>query len=145
MPAPSRSVIRLQKSTIGRAINMATGILDAVAPAVAQRLVFDRFATPFRRPTVPDLHRFTLADEGPSELTIWDSGDGRTVLLIHGWSGSATQMTGFAGPLRQAGYYVAAPDLPAHGTSPGTRSDIKEFAEAILRVGRRVGPVHAIV
>jgi pimeloyl-ACP methyl ester carboxylesterase len=91
------------------------------------------------------MHRFALADEGPSELTIWDAGDGRTVLLVHGWSGSAAQMTGFVGPLTSAGYYVAAPDLPAHGTSSGRTTDIREFTESILRVARRVGPVHAIV
>jgi pimeloyl-ACP methyl ester carboxylesterase len=119
--------------------------LDAVAPALAQRLVFDLFATPWRRPGVPDMHRFTLLDEAPSDLTVWDAGDGRTVLLLHGWSGNAAQMSAFVKPLVTAGYYACAPDLPAHGASPGKRTNIKEFTEAILRVGRRVGPIHAIV
>ena len=145
MPSPSRSVARLQKSTTGRAIKWAVQTLDAVAPGLARRLVFDRFCTPYRRGATPDLHCFALVDEGPAELTVWDAGDGRTVLLIHGWSGSAAQMAGFVAPLAGAGCYVAAPDLPAHGASPGRRTDIRQITEAILRVGRRVGPVHAIV
>lgn len=141
MPSTPRSVVRLKKSTTGRAI----WLLDKVAPPVAERVVFERFCTPFRRPGTPDMHRFALADEGPSELTIWDAGDGRTVLLIHGWSGSAAQMNGFVAPLTGAGCYVAAPDLPAHGTSPGRTTDLRDFTESILRVARRVGPVHALV
>ncbi|MCA1828343.1 MAG: alpha/beta fold hydrolase [Myxococcales bacterium] len=141
MTSPSRSVVRFEKSTTGRAVRW----LDVVAPGLAQRLAFERFFTPFRRRGTPDMHRFALGDEGSSELTLWDAGDGRTVLLVHGWSGNAAQMAGFVGPFTAAGYYVAAPDLPAHGTSPGRRTDIREITEAILRVGRRVGPVHAIV
>jgi pimeloyl-ACP methyl ester carboxylesterase len=115
--------------------------LDAVVPALAQRLVFDLFGTPYRRPGATDMHHF---DEG-SGLTVWDAGDGRTVLLLHGWSGNAAQMSAFVRPLVGAGYYVAAPDLPAHGASSGRRTNIKEFTEAILRVAHRVGPIHAVV
>ena len=144
--APSRSVVRLQKSTTGRALNIGIRALDAVAPKFAQRVVLDRFSTPLRRRSVPDgMHRFGLTDEGPEELTVWDAGDGRTVLLLHGWSGNAAQFDGFVDPLVRTGYYVAAPDLPAHGTSPGISTNIAEFTDAILRVGRRVGPVHALV
>jgi pimeloyl-ACP methyl ester carboxylesterase len=137
---------RFEKSTTGRFISAGVRLLDRVAPRAAQRLVFDRFATPLRRRGAPDLpgfppHRFTL-DDG---LVVWDWGDGPTVLLVHGWNGSAAQMSGFVFPLLRAGCYVAAPDLPAHGASPGRQTNIRELTDAILRVGRRVGPVHAVV
>jgi pimeloyl-ACP methyl ester carboxylesterase len=126
-------------------LNYGIRALDALAPALAQRLVFDLFGTPYRRPSAPDMHRFELLDDASSGLIVWDAGDGRTVLLLHGWSGNAAQMSAFVQPLVSAGYYVAAPDLPAHGASPGRRTNIKEFTEAILRVARRVGPIHAII
>ena len=149
MAATSASVVRLQKSTTGRIKTVGLRILDAVAPRVAQRAAFDAFCTPVRRSQRPDVpghpaHRFAFVEEGP-EVAIWDWGDGRTVLLVHGWSGNAAQMTGFVEPLRRAGYYVAAPDLPAHGASGGRRTNLKELTETILQIGRRVGPVHAIV
>ena len=66
MPAPSASVVRLQKSTTGRIKTVALRVLDAVAPGVAQHIAFDRFCTPLRRSQRPDVpgfpaHRFATA------------------------------------------------------------------------------------
>ena len=125
--------------------------LEAVAPsaavAIANRLYFQPLAKigP-RKPEAPPLrtHRFTLRDGG-SALAIYDWADGPTVLLAHGWNGAAAQMTGFVVPLVRAGYFVAALDMPAHGESEGTRTNVSEFADAIARLGRRLGPVHAVI
>src|SRR3954470_9094443 len=141
-----RSLARLEKSTTGRIMNAAVRTLDAVAPAAAQRLAFNWFGTPQRRVEKPFIvgHRFTLAGAG-ADLAVWDWGQGRTVLLVHGWNGNAAQLSGFVPPLVRAGYYVAAPDLPAHGSSSGSRSNVRAMADALLRLGRRVGPVHAVI
>ncbi len=40
---------------------------------------------------------------------------------------------------------MVAPDLPAHGASTGRRTHVLEMADAVLRVGESVGPVHAVV
>jgi len=122
------------------------GLLDAVVPGVAQRVAFDLFGTPRRRRDKPFIlgHRFSITGEGP-ELAVWDWGDGRTVLLVHGWNGNGAQLSGFVAPLLRAGFYVAAPDLPAHGDSGGSRTNVVEMADALLRVGRRVGPIHAVI
>ncbi len=141
-----RSLVRLEKSTTGRIIQRAVRVLDAVAPEAAQRLAFDWFGKPQRRVEKPFIagHRFSLR-EGGSDLAVWDWGDGRTVLLVHGWNGNAAQFSGFVPPLVRAGYYVAAPDLPAHGSSSGARTNVRAMADALLRLGRRVGPVHAVI
>jgi len=120
--------------------------LDALAPDSAQRLAFDWFGTPIRRDEPPFIlgHRFRIVGDGP-ELAVWDWGDGPTVLLAHGWNGNGAQLAGFVPSLLRAGYYVAAPDLPAHGASAGTRSNVRAMADALLRVARRVGPVHAVI
>src|SRR3954468_24873215 len=141
-----RSLARLEKSTTGRIVQKAVRALDAVAPDAAQRLAFDWFGKPQRRAEKPFVagHRFSLK-EGGSDLAVWDWGDGRTVLLVHGWNGNAAQLSGFVTPLVRAGYYVAAPDLPAHGSSAGARTTVRDRADALLRLGRRVGPVHAVI
>jgi len=141
-----RSLVRLEKSTTGRFISTGVRILDKVAPQAAQRLAFDWFGMPRRRAEQPFIHghRFTVTGDGP-ELAVWDWGDGKTVLLVHGWNGNGAQLAGFVPPLLRAGCYVAAPDLPAHGSSGGTRSNVRVMADALLRLGRRVGPVHAVI
>lgn len=141
-----RSIVQLKKSTTVRILQRSIRALDAVAPEAAQRLAFDWFGKPQRRAEKPFIlgHRFALAGEG-SELAVWDWGDGRTVLLVHGWNGNAAQLSGFVPPLVGAGYYVAAPDLPAHGFSAGARTNVRSMADALLRLGRRVGPVHAVI
>jgi pimeloyl-ACP methyl ester carboxylesterase len=141
-----RSLARLEKSTTGRIIRNGVRLLDALAPAAAQRLAFDWFGRPQRRAEKPFIvgHRFSITDGDP-ELAVWDWGDGRTVLLVHGWNGNAAQLSGFVPPLVRGGYYVAAPDLPAHGSSSGARTNVRAMADALLRLGRRVGPVHAVI
>jgi pimeloyl-ACP methyl ester carboxylesterase len=140
------SLVRIKKSTTGRLVTAGMRVLDAVAPGAAQRFAFDLFGTPRRRrdpPAVPG-HRFSMVGDGP-ELAVWDWGEGRTVLLVHGWNGNGAQLSELVPPLVRAGHYVAAPDLPAHGDSAGKRTNVLEMADAILRVGRRVGPIHAVV
>src|SRR3989454_1470555 len=140
-----RSLERLQKSTTGRIMSAGMRVLDSVAPAAAQRLALAWLGRPRRRLGQPvGGHRFRLTGDGP-ELAVWDGGDGPTVLLVHGWNGNAAQLAGLAPPLLRAGYYVAAPDLPAHGVSAGTHTNVRAMADALLRLGRRVGPVHAVI
>src|SRR2546426_7589813 len=141
-----RSLEQLNKSTTGRIVNAGMRLLDSVAPAAAQRLAFDWFGRPRRRVGRPAIgaHRFRLTGDGP-ELAVWDWGDGPTVLLVHGWNGNAAQLSGLVPPLLRAGYYVATPDLPAHGASAGTHTNVRAMADALLRLGRRVGPVHAVI
>ena len=158
---------RLIKSTTDRLILGASGAalraLGIAAAGAADHLALELFARPRQglRPIAPEApglaaHRFqVVAPESrlapprrPAEantLAVWDWGEGPTVLLVHGWNGNAAQLSPFVAPLVRAGYYVVAFDQPAHGSSPGRRATVPDFAEAVLAVGRRVGPVHAIV
>jgi len=141
-----RSLVRLEKSTTGRVISAGVRALDLIAPKTAQRLALDLFLTPQRNRQTPFIvgHRFAVREDG-LDLNVWDWGNGPTVLFVHGWNGNAAQFSGFVPPLVRAGYYVAAPDLPAHGSSGGTRTNLRELADAVARLGRRVGPIDAIV
>jgi pimeloyl-ACP methyl ester carboxylesterase len=146
----------LNKSTTGRlivtsAVGAALRVLGAVSPETADALTLDLFCRPQKpkrtlEPRAPGLvgHRFTVPF-GDENIAVWDWGEGPTVLLVHGWNGCAAQMSRFIEPLVRAGYYVVAPDLPAHGASSGRRTNLFEFAEAVALLGRRVGPVHGVI
>lgn len=68
-----------------------------------------------------------------------------TVLLVHGWTSEAAFMTAFIEPLRRSGFRVVAFDFPAHGHSPGRRTNLAECARAMLGVADHYGPIHAAV
>lgn len=123
-------------------------ILSLVAPRVAGRIALRLFCTP-QRHHVPGWEREIAAGGartivgGRFAARTW--GAGPIVLLVHGWEGRGTQLGRFVAPLVAAGFRVVAVDGPAHGESPGRRTDLIEFTEALRRIGRDLGPLAAIV
>src|SRR5512140_1573256 len=97
--------------TIPWAVRLLQG-LAWVAPGLAEEQALKLWGTPVRssrEPQSPGLtgHKFRV--EGKSgRLWVWDFGVGPTVLLVHGWSGSAAQMSHFIGPLVKAGFNAVA-------------------------------------
>jgi pimeloyl-ACP methyl ester carboxylesterase len=67
------------------------------------------------------------------------------VLVVHGWTSEASFMTAIAEAIRRAGFRVVLFDLPAHGLSDGRRTNLIECARAMLEIGERLGPIHAVV
>lgn len=74
----------------------------------------------------------------------WGTGE-RRVLLVHGWSGHAGQLTSFVEPLVAAGWRVIAIDLPAHGESQGKTASVVHFKRAILHAQEIHGPFHGVI
>lgn len=123
-------------------------VVGAVSPAAAGRLGLRLFCTP-RRHHRPAWERQIAATGerlriGPG-LAAHAWGAGPIVLLVHGWEGRGLQLGRFAEPLVAAGCRVIALDLPAHGESHGTRTDLIECTEALRKVGRDLGPLAGIV
>lgn len=81
----------------------------------------------------------------PSKYGVLDEAPVPTILLVHGFGGSAGQMGGFAAPLIAAGYRVISFDMPAHGAAAGSRSSLPEMIETLLEVAGRVGPLEGII
>lgn len=81
---------------------------------------------------------------GELAVTTWGN-SGPAVLLMHGWGGARTQMTGFVDPLLFAGFRVVAFDQPAHGESDGTMTNLLEIAPTMDLIAKHEGPFHAIV
>jgi pimeloyl-ACP methyl ester carboxylesterase len=88
--------------------------------------------------------RMTLPVDGiPVALYRW--GAGPVVVFVHGWSGRGTQVAAFVEPLTAAGYCVLAFDAPAHGKTPGRRTNILEFVAALQAIAATCGPLHGAI
>jgi len=87
----------------------------------------------------------TLAGEVCTYVYEPDEEPRGTVLLVHGWTSEAAFMTAFSEPLRRSGLRVVAFDFPAHGHSPGRRTNLAACARAMLGVAEYYGPIDAAV
>ncbi len=74
----------------------------------------------------------------------WGS-SGKTVLLVHGWSGRGTQLGSFVAPLIDSGFRVLSFDAPAHGRSSGKNTNIYEIASTILALDKKYGPFASVI
>jgi acyl-lipid omega-6 desaturase (Delta-12 desaturase) len=61
---------------------------------------------------------------------LWEGQQRRTALLVHGWGADSGSMYGLVAPLLAEGFRVGAFDGPAHGASPGKRTNLTEFVNA---------------
>lgn len=130
---------------------IATQALGLVSPRLAGRPASTLWFTPWRLPQ-SDRARARERDwlEGSTPFQVaglrgFVAGNGPVVLLVHGWGGWASTLGTFVRPLVEAGQQVVAMDLPAHGASPGRRTNPFEIADALLEVAGSVGPVHAVI
>lgn len=136
-----------------RALAASLCMLGCVAPGLAGELACRRWLAPsrFRLPPREKVwlnsarrEYISSLDNGMVALYRWGH-RGPRVLLMHGWNGRATQLSSFIEPLLQAGYQVIAFDAPAHGRSPGKRTDLVEIAHALRTVSVRYGPFEGII
>lgn len=135
-----------------RVIQWAFPKVEKVAPKLAEKWAWKLFFTPFRFPTpskeqgvVDKANKFTFEAEG---YTIqgyeWGSGD-KTIMLLHGWSGRATQWREFIGPLNENGYKVVAIDGPGHGKSSGKMTDIIRFGKVLKEVFNKYPKIDSMI
>jgi pimeloyl-ACP methyl ester carboxylesterase len=90
-------------------------------------------------------NNYRLSFEGGElAVTAWGN-SGPTVLLMHGWGGSRSQMTGFVDPLLSAGYRVVAYDQPAHGDSDGKMTNLLEISPTMDLILAEEGKFDAII
>ncbi|MBN8611576.1 MAG: alpha/beta hydrolase [Deltaproteobacteria bacterium] len=136
----------------------ALGMLDRYWPEAAARISFDLFLKPRRYPRpARELEALGTArlvlvptdrtlHAGPEPLRAWVWGDdGPLVLLVHGWQGRGAQLSSFVAPLLASGFRVATFDAPAHGDTPGARSSLFSFRDAVTATHAALGPFHAVI
>jgi pimeloyl-ACP methyl ester carboxylesterase len=158
-PPPEKSTnVRLtdrkQRAMARRApwlLRAGLGALGGVAPSLAERAALALWRRPKRTESATDPEAgpgmTTFAPFGAHRLAItrWGDVGAPPVLLVHGWSGHAAQMSAFVPPLLAAGLAPIAVDLPAHGQSSGREATLIDFADAIVAVGRTVGPLAGVI
>jgi pimeloyl-ACP methyl ester carboxylesterase len=104
----------------------------------ARARVHLRKARWFRVPSsVGDIPTYEYAPEGEV--------NGKSVLLVHGWTSEASFMAAFIEPLRQKGFRVVAFDLPAHGHSRRRWANLIDCAHAFHAVATSTGPFDSVV
>ena len=95
--------------------------------------------------THDDARRGTLLVRGiPVTTYTWGTGP-RTVLLLHGWRGRASQFAPLVRELVAEGFRVVAFDAPAHGSSGGRHTDIRDWVDAAEQLDRTHGPFSALI
>jgi pimeloyl-ACP methyl ester carboxylesterase len=139
-----------------KAVRGGMGVLSRVSPSSAAAVAERLFLSP-RRYRRPAAERELLASAVPrrlhtehGELAAWEWGNPSNegaprVLLVHGWEGRGAQLGPLVEPLLADDFRVFAFDAPAHGDSPGERSSLFHFADAVTRAVKVFGPFHAIV
>ncbi len=123
--------------------------IEKYAPALAHNIAWNLFFSPFKfkRPA-----RETEAFEKAkiSSISIngkkiklfeWGKQGNPIVVMVHGWSGRATQFFKFIEPLVIKDYHVVAFDAPAHGLSEGKTTNIKEFYETLSYIEKNIGQI----
>lgn len=147
------SLVHAQKSTTVRSLwETVSHGLSRLAPSAAGWAALQLFCwTPRRRVPTPSqlatlarAHTLEIGAEG-RVIRTYAWGEGPTILLVHGWGGLAAQLDRFVRPLVAAGHRVIAFDLPGHGRSSGTTTDLAEASRVIRTLADWFGPLHGIV
>jgi pimeloyl-ACP methyl ester carboxylesterase len=126
-------------------------VLETMAPdLVAQLVKHMLFAPPrisYKAEDQELLQRATAVeykvDNKKIFAYVW--GEGRPVLLVHGWGGTAGHMARLAEGIAGAGFKAVAIDMPGHGSSQGCQSSFVEFARAMQSSAAIFGPYFGLV
>ncbi|MBI5278876.1 MAG: alpha/beta hydrolase [Burkholderiales bacterium] len=129
-----------------RLFRMALGAAERLWPALAVRAAYRLFGTPLppkwlnrggRWDASWKRQRWSFEDAGLTVYSPAAAPHGPVALLVHGWGGHARQMLPMAESLAQHGFRPVLLEMPAHGHSSGTVSNLPQFARAIeYAVGR---------
>jgi pimeloyl-ACP methyl ester carboxylesterase len=155
MPQPINKKKPVQVLLIPKYL-LATGkILTAISPFFASRFAARLFLTPFRF-KIPEREK-EMEEKSTQEVVHvpsinrdivvyhYGSNSKKKILLIHGWSGTGTQMAIIAKRLVEQGYSIISFDAPGHGKAPGKISMMPFFIKSIHHLEKEFGPFHAAI
>ncbi len=122
-------------------------ISSSLAGAIAKKLFFTplRYEIPQREKEIADRARLFKFQFRNLLLQGYEWGEGPVVILLHGWSGRATQFAEFVGPLVAVGFKVVSFDAPGHNASPGKYADLVLFSESLKTLAARYEDIQTVV
>lgn len=118
--------------------------LATVAPPLAVRAAAQLFRFPARAETKPRGERFEVR-AGRHVIRGGVRGEGRLVILAHGWAGAEQQLDPLADALAARGFRAVTFSAIGHGASSGRFSSMVEFRDSLRAVASHFGETHAIV
>lgn len=134
-------------SPLTRIFRWGLGASQQLWPALAVRAAYRLFGTPLppkwvsrRRKWSPDWHIEQWPFEDAS-VTLYSrpvAPAGPVVLLVHGWGGHAGQMLALAEVLSAQGLRPVIIEMPAHGRSGGSVTNLPQFARVLEYVTARL-------
>ena len=129
-------------------------ILDYVSKGLATRFLWRIFCGPIKFKTPSREAEFYNKTEQEKIQTKSVSkkimvyripNDGPKVLFVHGWNGRSSQFYRIIELLSDEGYDITAIDLPGHGRSTRSTTNLPEITDLISEVTKSRGPYHGIV
>lgn len=123
-------------------------ILESLSPSLAKRFALRlffkplNFSTPEREIPIRAKAKAQQLQIGKTDFTAyeWGKPSDPGVILVHGWSGRATQFFKIIENLVDNGFYVVSFDAPGHGSSKQKMSSMPEFADAAAVCAKTFGP-----
>ncbi len=114
-------------------------ILSRIAPEKAAQQAADLFQRPQKRPFRAPEKLFyqqqpseeIAYEEGTYHRYEWGNPNGQLVLLAHGWNSNAGSMAGIGNRLANLGYRVVAIDLPGHGRTQRSHTNLVWMSAAL--------------
>ena len=138
------------------AMRLAFAGLQRLWPALAMRVACRLFLTPMPPKWMVRGRAWSAAWDmrqlpfEQASITLYSQpGEGPLVLLVHGWGGHGRQLAPLAAAVAAAGMQPVILELPAHGRSAGSQTNLPQFARAIdyavARLAENGRPVQALV
>lgn len=141
-----------------RLFRLGLGASQRLWPSLAVRAAYRLFGTPLPPRWFNQQQRWQADWQIASwpferaSLTLYSratTAPGPVVLLVHGWGGHAGQMLALADTLVAQGLQAVMLEMPAHGRSAGSVSNLPQFARATEYVAARLRQqghtLHAVV
>jgi pimeloyl-ACP methyl ester carboxylesterase len=129
-------------------------VSSRITPFIAARVAEKLFTTPFHSKRRDIEHEML---ESAEKLTIpmgkniklagyrWGKETDPIILLVHGWTATATCFVNFIDPLLERGYQVISYDAIAHGKTSGISVSLTEWADTVVAVMENMGKVYCII
>ena len=96
------------------------------------------------KPIFDEAHQWDEIVKGET-VRCYQWGEGRPILLVHGWMGRATQFRKLIVQLNNMGYACYAFDGIGHGRSTGKKTSILDFADVVELFYEKYGKFDAVV
>ena len=129
-------------------------ILDYSSKDLATRFLWRIFCSPikFKTPSreaefynKTDQEKIQVKSTSKEIMLYRIPNDGHKVLFVHGWNGRSSQFHRIIELLSENGYDITAIDLPGHGRSTRSTTNLPEITDLISEVTENRGPYHGIV